>query len=470
MKSKLRDFLKKYKLFLIYFLLTFFILSIIFLTYYPGLKTYDGNYQWRQVQSGIINNAHPFFSTYFMYLLSKIHNTTTTVILFQIFLFSFTWGMFCNYNKSENGKKEIIKIIFTIIFCLIPIIGLYSITLWKDILYSYYLFLISVILFKGIKINFKYKIYDFIMLGISLAMVFSYRHNGIIVSIFLLILFIFLFLKNINLKKGIVIVIITFISIISLISIPKKIYIEKTNEISEKSQDVGISTLDGYIIWMMGAHLNDSNIKNKDDLKFLNNILDIEKWKKVYNPYLINSTNLAKGLNQKFAVNNSDKLRNIFIKYTIDNPLTIIKHYLKADALLINPLSIKKAYVYVYNFSDWDNFNFDAMTQSKIPVLQEKYNSLIKTSMSTTLKYFYQPALILYLSIIMAIILSIKIYGKKIWIILLPTFTNTASLLPINLAQDLRYVYINYLTFFMLLLLFIMNLKEILKINNKNQT
>ena len=60
------------------------IFLLLFFAYYPGIITYDGNNQWQQVQSGVISNAHPFFSTYFMLLLSKLHNTTSIVLLFQM--------------------------------------------------------------------------------------------------------------------------------------------------------------------------------------------------------------------------------------------------------------------------------------------------------------------------------------------------------------------------------------------------
>ena len=44
---------------------------------------------------------------------------------------------------------------------------------------------------------------------------------------------------------------------------------------------------------------------------------------------------------------------------------------------------------------------------------------------------------------------------KKYWLLLTPCLFNTLSLLPINLAQDLRYVYINYLTLLVVGLIFI---------------
>ena len=45
--------------------------------------------------------------------------------------------------------------------------------------------------------------------------------------------------------------------------------------------------------------------------------------------------------------------------------------------------------------------------------------------------------------------------NKKYWLLLTPCLFNTISLAPINLAQDLRYVYINYLTLLVVGLIFI---------------
>ena len=87
-------------------LIPFIIFIILYFAYYPGIITFDGNNQWQQVQSGIITNAHPFFSTYFMYLLSKIWNSTNIIILFQILVYSVIWGYFCKLLK-ENNKKTV---------------------------------------------------------------------------------------------------------------------------------------------------------------------------------------------------------------------------------------------------------------------------------------------------------------------------------------------------------------------------
>lgn len=439
-------------------LIPFIIFIILYFAYYPGIITFDGNNQWQQVQSGIITNAHPFFSTYFMYLLSKIWNSTNIIIIFQILVYSVIWGYFCKLLK-ENNKKNLILIIGTIIISSLPIIAIYSITLWKDVLYSYYLFLVAVLFYKEIigKSNF----FDYILIGFLLSMVFSYRHNGIIVAILLLIIYmIYLIKKKTNYKK-IISFCLTFVAIILLISIPKNHYLSLSNK--QTKNEVKLSTIDSYMLWQTGAYIKSNSIKSDDDLKFLNNIIPIKTWKKIYNPYIINGTSNCKEFDKKFLSKNIEKFRKIYFKNIKENPLILMEHYVKSDSMLLSPVMLKKGYLYIFDFSEWVPCGFDSKTNSKLPFVKKIYNYSLNISIRKPLDVLYRPAIWLYLGIIITFILSKKVYGKKIWMFIMPMLCNTLSLLPINLAQDLRYVYINFLVTFALLMILIINYDKIKK-------
>ena len=469
----MKKFNEKY--YIIVSIITFTILFIVLLGFYPGIVSYDGNNQWQQVKSQLFTNAHPFFSTYFMYILSKIWNSVTIVILYQILLYSIAWGYFCKTLKANNKKQKIIICIFTIIITLNPLTSLYSITLWKDIIYTSYLFISAVMLYEWSNNNYDFKIYKYCFFGIILSMIYSYRHNGIIVSIILLIIFYIICFVNYrrkiisktSLKKS-AIVLISFISLILLISIPKKAFLNKSNENinNQISSSSNYSTIDGYMVWMMGAHLKDNNIKDSKDKDFLNKIIPLDSWKKAYNPYLINNTNLVENFDKNYLSLNRNHFKELFIKYSIRNPLSIVEHYLKSDALLINPVSSINGYVYVYCFPEMADLPEYTKIRSIIKPVRWFYLRLSDFSLKKPFIIFYQPAFIMYLSIFLTIILSKRVLGKKIWLFSLPMILNIVSLLPINLAQDLRYVYINYLTFYGLLLISILNYKLIFRKNN----
>ena len=468
--------MKKNKTFIINFLISFTIIFIILLIFYPGLVSYDGNDQWQQVQSGIITNGHPFFSTYFMFLLSKIWNSITVVIIYQILLISICWGYLCKTIKAESKNKKILMYFFTVMVMLTPLVSLYTITVWKDIVYTSYLFLCAIMLYDWSNNKFKLNKLKYCILGLLLAMVFSYRHNGMIVAILLLIIFYILCIRKYRKKiidknnfKKYFFALLSFIIIIIAISIPKKIILNQSQKkLGGVSTRISYSTIDSYMLWMMGAHITDNNVKSKRDQQFLNGIIPLNEWKEAYNSYLVNNTNSAKNLNKEYLSKNSSEFEKMFIKYSMKYPLTIFRHYLKSDSLLLNPVSSLKGYVYVFCFPEMEYLPKYTIIKSKIPFLRKFYIKLTDYSFYKPFIIFYQPAFILYLCIIMAIILSKKVYNKKIWIFLLPMFANTISLLPINLAQDLRYVYINYLTFFGLLLMFILNIDKIF-VRRKNK-
>lgn len=474
LKIKIKSFWLNYSSFIINSLIPILSLVIIFLAFYPGIMTYDGNFQWNEVQTKLITNFHPFLSTYFLFLLSKIHNTTTIVVLYQIVLFSFIWGYLCQSIKC-NKEQEKIKYVFTIIISFLPIVSIYQITLWKDIMYTSYLMCIAIMLFNFSRKNYKFSVINCIVFGILCMLVFSYRFNGMIVSILIIIMLFIILLKKYknkkitsNSMKRFTIILFSFSASLFLVIILKNSVINNTHKKllqSEKivdKEEVTLSSIDSYMLWIMSAHLKDENVKDKKDLEFLNHIIPINEWKTSYNPYLINNTSLAKHLNKRYLVNNVYRFRTIFIKYSKKYPFTVVSHYLKSDGLLIDPLSMKKGYVYIFDFKEWgDNKGFYGKTNSKICFIQNKYTQLINITMKKPFVIFYQPAFILYITIILTSILAKKIYDKKIWLFIVPMLINTLSLLPINLAQDLRYVYINYLTFFGILLMFIINYRKI---------
>ena len=444
---------------LITFLIPFCLFMFLLLVFSPGIISYDSNNQWQQVVTNEINNAHPFFTTYFMLLLSKIWNSPSVVLVFQVFIFSYFWMYICKII-IENNKKSLKKIvIYTIIISFIPLISLYSITLWKDILYSYYLMFIIYFVYKGIKNKFKYSFLDSFNIGLLLALIFIYRHNGMIVSVFLIFMFVFIYIKNkIGIKKA-VIIFLTFISFNCLVNIPKKYYLEKNVASSNVKESIG--TIDSYIIWMYGAHLNAGNI-GKEDLKKLDNVIPTEEWEKLYNPYLINSIGSYEK-DAEYYNDNIEYFRSLFIETSLKHPLTIIEHYLKADSLLWSPIPLSGRYVYTFDYTEWwpdYEFNNGELygyegSKMQFPFIKKIVEKLTAFTLRFPISVIYYPAIALYASMLLVYMLIKQNKNKKYWLLLTPCLFNTISLLPINLAQDLRYVYINYLTLLVVGLIFI---------------
>lgn len=462
--DKLKQTIKENNRNIILFFLFFSIFLFIFLSYYPGILTYDSNVQWNEVITGKLTNSHPFLSTYFIYILSKIHKTTTTIILFQMLISSLTLVRILKITREKNMKFWI-EIILAIIISFTPIICIYNITLWKDILYSYYLLNYGISLYEWNEKKYKYKIGNYIIMGLLLFLIYNYRLNGMIVSTLLLIITLFIMKKNKISKKIVLKFIMTVLLFNIILQVPKNYY---TNLSKTDSNEKSIGTINTYMVWIYGQYLSDDIITNKKDLTLLNNVANIDEWKYAYSGYLINNTSLM-SIDKDYLLKNQKEFRKIFIKSTVKNPISFIKHYLKADSILIMPIS--HGYVYSYDFSDWGEMS---SFNSKInPVLKNFHNFYDKViNFTLNCKYInvlHFPANILYLCIIVVIILNKVEKTKKYWLTILPMLANTLSLLPINIAQDLRYVYINYITLVFIIMI-VINKLIARRYNNENTT
>lgn len=426
---------------LLFFFTPLIIFILMLLAFYPGIMSYDSYVQWEQVQSGIINNAHPFLTTYIMFLLSKIWNNSVIVLIFQILVFSLIWYTIVKYVKQEYKKS----IIYTILICLLPIIYLYSITLWKDIIYSYILLLLSFYLFKGAKEHFKFKNFELVLMGFLIALATLYRHNAIIVTLLLTMIMTIIFIKKkINYKK-IFLFILTILISYNVLNLPKRLFYKP--EIENNGENLKI--VDSYSLFILSTYYNNNVKFDKDDLELLHSIASKETWVSTYDPYLINTLIQSGKVDIEFVNENRDDIRNILIKYSIKNPHKLFLHYLKADSMLYNPLPFGS--LYVFEFGEWNpKYGFYSNTNSKLPWLRD----IMTTEVRITYGYpyilrvlMYRPAYPLYLSmILMFVLIKKKLLNKECYVVLLPMLLNTFSLLPINLAQDLRYVYINFLT------------------------
>lgn len=435
----------------IIFAIMFILLLIALLSFFPGIMSVDGNNQWNQVVSNNIIKNHPFFSTFVWWVLSKIWFSPASLMVFQILLLSIIWTEICNTLGQET--KLLKKIIYTILMCFVPIIFMYAITAWKDIIYSYMLLTLALMFYIGIKKNFEYSYKDIFIISLSLVLIASYRYNGIIVTGISLIIFLMIFLKKKYGWKKILCSLGIFLIIFTTCKIPEKIMYHPTSETTGATNDIALFILSSVIV--------EDKIEDKNDLEIINKVYPIEQLKKEYNPYCINSMAFSESYNRENAGIYAKDIMSMLVKYAIKHPITIAKGYLKSDNILIG-LSFGdkdgkgQGYVYIYEFSKWDTKytgNFDEIVNPKFKAGYDFYLNLVNFSTSgTIIRKFYLPAVPLYLSIILMVIYTRKNKDNRYYLVLMPMILNTFSLLPINIAQDLRYAYINYLTLLLMVI------------------
>lgn len=447
-------------------LIIFLIPCLIFLyylhVYAPGILTFDSFNQLHQIAGNTYNNWQPFFHTFIEMLCIKIYPSTMTICILQILTFSTVWMIICRYFRKQMNFK--LQVILTLLICLIPINAVYSITLWKDILFSYAMlflcFLLKVIIDKKWEISFPLAL---VLCG-TLAFISQIRPNGIyIILILLIILSIYIYKKNKPQKMFIIIPVVTVILILLISSLSIVYDVEDTHKdavfaktshmLADYDLNLNLSESDREKIHEM---INESTIKSKYDIYFTDPIRD--------------------NADQEVWTNNKQTYINMAINYSLKNPLHFI-YYMFESADMVWDITRDDEWpgsVYYFNIHDnhieenknkfYSSINetaiadFENVTGINDDTTEYEIVNLfvLRTSVVKVLDTLFEsPALYMYLSFILMITIFLITKSKSIFLVYLPNMLNILTIFISTPTQDIRYLYPNLLVFYLLVLILI---------------
>lgn len=433
------------------FLIVIIIFGMALLAFYPGLITSDGVDQLNQAKQGVYIDAHPPLHSLIVGTISETFGTIAGVGIVQIILFATIWTIALKITRKENDSifNKIFQILFTIGICVIPINFMYSITVWKDIIYSYSMLSIVLIIYIGIKNNYDYKLSTMILASIALVLIMKLRHNGLPIGIFLIIMLIILqIIKTKNWKKALLFLS-TFIITLVVFSIPEWI-------IKPKKQLDTTSALTGQAVYYMGGILNENIILEKEEEEFLNKILPIEIWKETYSPYSGVPMLFNEKYDKAFLSANTEQFMEIFKKYATENMGNVLKTFVEVNSIM---WSIDERDGFLNSF-DINNNSIDEMsngiyrTVPKIEGLNNIFTGIIDLTKNNKVLYYslYRPATAMYIAIILLAYFTIKNKKWDYLLLGLPMILNIGTYLFFISSPDLRYYYPNFLTCYFLIL------------------
>lgn len=441
-------------------ILIFFTIFIIFgfalLCCFPGLLTSDCIDQIGQAKNNSYYDAHPIFHSFIIGNLTKLGGIWVPA-LFQILVFAITWTYGCKLIRKYNNTKKnrIFQVIFTFIMCIIPLNFLYSITLWKDILYSYSILAVLIFVYVGVKEKYKYTLPQMILIGVSTVAIMKLRHNGVPIGFLMFaILFILNLINNKKLKDSLILIAAFVISFVAM-SLPQWIW-----EVEDEANGSSVSgVLDSTKVYCMGALLNTDISLEDEEIEFLNTIMDVDMWRDNYNLYsgsgiLFNSEYHSSVL--KTEEENS-RFNEIFTKYAKQKPTTIIKHFIEVNSIWWSIPERGGMHSVVTNndyLSEGTNGEYD--NHSLISGGREFIESYVIGSMETSFKYelFYRPAVAILISFIAVIAVCIKERKSGYLLILFPMILNIGTYVFLISSQDHRYFYPCYMTAYISILIF----------------
>lgn len=459
---------------LLIFLIPFIIFAYYLYIFNPGILTYDSYNQLHQIATNNFSNWHPFFHTFIEMLCLKIYENPISIGLFQISVFSIIWMVICKYNRVDDGKINkifICQVIFTLIISLIPINAIYSITLWKDILFSYFLlflcFLIEVMLDKNYQLNYKF----IIILSLIMAFVCQLRPNGIlIICALLIIISIYLFKINKKQKNYILIPILTIIFILFIASL-NIVY-----DVEDNQKDA-IFDKTSHILSYYDLNVNIS----EEDHKIINELISEKDIQENFDIYFTDPTYHVS--NNDIYNSHKDIFIKLVIKYSLTNPLNFVKYFFKSSSIVwdISRGEDWSGYVY-YMDNEAAEKLFYKKSLSKTAYENgsfENYGSIEFNNLKSFAEYFTHnklldtmfnsPAFYMYLSFIIMGIIYLITSSKRVFFVYLPNMLNILIIMVSTPIQSNRYLYANILLFYLMVIILLRVLKtkkDTLKIFN----
>lgn len=403
------------------------------LIYYPGFMSADSFNQWNQATTLNMTNAHPVISTLYLVICQRIFNNPGFVILVQLFLVAGVIGWSCSIIEKIFAKRKIV-IGLNLFMALYPIFSLYSITMWKDIIYSLLLLiatnLLLLLLHNEEWLNHKK---NYFMLTGTIILIYLYRHNGIVPAIIILISLLIIlkgFRKKIFLMISIVLVSTSLFNGLVVRSIT--------------TEENGGSVVANTILGSMGAVI--SSDYEIEDEEFWYKVLPEEEWKSKYNPYTLDPLGWNPLLDKELL--NSKMAFNSWMKHVMKYPMRMIKHQLDFNSLTLQVIQPKEGYMYVNNFRVLRN-DLGIESSTKFPALTKLIDPMIDIYQRRSINWlFFRPASWMYSVLGIFLIHLLKFKTKDKWrqlLVLAPMFGNIVSILIGIVAQDVRYLFANFL-------------------------
>ncbi len=202
-KETLFKIIQEQKRFMALFFLSFIVYVSWLMAFFPGTMSFDSISIWGQAGTGIYDNAHPFINSVLTGLLRHIWDSPAIIALFQICVTSFILAYSLVFFEKQGVSKTKTMIVF-VIFLIMPSIGVYNVTLWKDVLFAQLITFLSILFIKHYRNKEEVKNIDVIFVGFLTVLIANIRHNGVLYLLFLPLIY-FLF-KIITTKKLMVLV------------------------------------------------------------------------------------------------------------------------------------------------------------------------------------------------------------------------------------------------------------------------
>ena len=411
----------------------FILLGIFYLlSFYPGVMTADSMNQWNQISKGVYYDSNPVVHTLFTYLITRVWYSPAAVVIVQVIIISIMIG-YCMYNFERLGVDKKILYLIILAMALNPVNGIMFVTLWKDIIYSGFILLFTMLIINIVITNNEW-IYNrknliyFILCSLGVVL---FRHNGLVPLFGTLVI---LIVSNIKKSKP---YIITFVSVLSIFLLIKgPIYSLIGIEPASSSEAFGIPTQ------QIAAVIKNNGYLNEDQLRKASEIMPLNSWSENYMPGNVDYIKFHKDFKVDKLMDDKMAFVKLWAGACIQNPKIAFDSYLSQTAI---GWSVK-------GYVNWGSREISPNSLGlKQTVLINNVTKLCNKFLNLTQKpdlqhFFWKPAFQMFFILLFSL-LAILRNGSKTLLVILPVLLNAATIFIATPAQDFRYLYANTLVY-----------------------
>jgi hypothetical protein len=434
---------------LLYALPLFLVYFFYLLIYWPGLMSPDSLDQWNQISTGIFNDWHPVFHTFFEWTLTRLWGSPASIALFQIFAMAalVSWGL---TEFEKRGAPSWASWVTVGIFMVLPDFPVMTITLWKDVAYSLSILLLSILALKIVFSKGKWleSKFSWIILGGAAALVALFRHNGPPVAFGFLVIAIVFFPSFWKKWLGVIV----FGAGIWLLVTGPFYSILGVTKIQE-----GNAIIPAISLFGIEAQVNqDISILNKTEFSYLNEILPASEWGKY-------TCDLATAIafNPQFSTVSynqfKDRLFNTFLQLTREHPQTTLNHILCATSYIWRVTQTNDHYsgsmayndgsaAWTTNFVKDNGFNpnyfIGTYHSTAFPQIRDFVNNTYRPFITNlTHNILSRPAIYLYLMLFSICLYAFRTSSASMLLVAMPSLIQSGVMFAVAMTPELRYQY-----------------------------
>lgn len=296
------------------------------LMFYPGNLSVDSYWSIQQILGNApLSNAHPIMYTVLVGFFCKIGMAIKDLefgialySVFQMLILSVVFGGICEWLRTRNSKKWIV-VLTTLFFSLNPLIAMYAITMWKDILFSTWVLLLVVYLYKLLDDEKEVicRTRTRVILSILGLLVAFGRNNGIYIVCLVYLSLIFYYRRFWKKTIPVFGIVLMFIGLVqgpgySMVGVQKGNLAEA---LAVPLQQIAYTVK------------HDGKIEDSQ-AEFLGNIISLDKMAEVYIPYSANGVKFDSEFDNEFLEENAVEFLKVWGEMLPANFKSYVKAYL----------------------------------------------------------------------------------------------------------------------------------------------